>query len=307
MKLSKRLLIAGLFLIAASLPVWAALVTGVTITGKNISTAATLIPIPTTTVVALATAGVHSGNIVTADIFDSVFSTPNPTPGMDAYPERVTVSGISLSGAAITVVRASTPRPIYYSKTYNIWFNVVGTATPTFTSTSTFTPTATFTATNTPTVAPRSGLVKKMTTRAKVGTGAGWVVAGATDVETWTLPAGVTNGTLVVPVSGLNVGDTITGFYLTGQIESAGNSVTINADMRKLTAVAADITDASIGAITELIVVADTVVSSANSTKTLAAAETLAEGETIYILLNCTTPASTDIALQGINVVYTQN
>lgn len=146
-----------------------------------------------------------------------------------------------------------------------------------------------------------------LSSHAKVGTTAGFVVDANNDLGLLaTLPASQSASTLVIPISGLKVGDTITSFHLVGQIESAGGTVTVDADLRKLTAAAADVTDASIGAITQLSVIADTVMSSANTAKTLATAEVVAEGETFYILVTATTAGSTDIALQGVAVVVTE-
>lgn len=141
---------------------------------------------------------------------------------------------------------------------------------------------------------------------AKVGATAGWVVAGAADTSLVTCPASQTASTLVVPVPKLKAGDTITSFYLVGQIESAGNAVTVDADLRKQTAAAADVTDASIGAITQLSVTADTIMSSSNTAKTLATAEVVGADENFYILITATTGASTDIALMGVAVVVTE-
>lgn len=144
-------------------------------------------------------------------------------------------------------------------------------------------------------------------TGSKVGGTAGWTVGGGA-VDTGlvaTCPASQTASTLVVPVPGLKVGDTITAFYLAGQIESAGNTATLDADLRKLTAVAADVTDASVGAITQISATADTAITSSNSTKS-SLAEVVADGETFYVLLTATTAASTDIALQGVYITVTE-
>ena len=135
-------------------------------------------------------------------------------------------------------------------------------------------------------------------------TGAGWVVGAADNLGlAATIPAAQTAETLVIPVDGLKVGDIITDFSVIAQIESAGGTVTLDADLRKLTNAAADVVDASIGAITQVSVTADTAVA---SSKTLAAAETIAADETFYVLLTATTGASTDIALQGLTVSVTQ-
>jgi hypothetical protein len=138
---------------------------------------------------------------------------------------------------------------------------------------------------------------------AKAGATAGWSVGGGA-VNTGllaTLPASQTGSTLVVPISGLTPGERLVGFSLTGQIESAGGAVTVDADLRKHTAAAADVADASVGAITQLAVTADTILSKANTRKG-ALDEIVAEDETFYVLLTATTAAATDIALQGVTV-----
>lgn len=162
---------------------------------------------------------------------------------------------------------------------------------------------------NTPASINRTAQVYFVTApgNAKVGTTAGWVVAAANNTSRVTLPAGVTGGTLVLPiVAALKVGWTITGYYLVGQIESAGNAATLDADLFKLTAAAADLTDESIGAITQISVTADTAVTSANSTKTLASPEVIAADESFYVLITGTTAASTDIDLMGVAIIVTE-
>jgi hypothetical protein len=142
----------------------------------------------------------------------------------------------------------------------------------------------------------------------KVGATAGWVVGGGAVNTglTATCPQSQTASTLVVPVRGLKVGDTITSFHLIGQIESAGGTVTVDADLRKLTAAAADVADASVGAITQLSVTADAIMSATNTNKA-SLTEVVAADETFYVLLTATTGASTDIALQGIAITVTES
>lgn len=142
---------------------------------------------------------------------------------------------------------------------------------------------------------------------AKVGATSGWVVNAATNVGRMaTCPASQTASTLVVPINGLKVGDTITGFHLIGQIESAGGTVTVNADLRKLTSAAADLVDASVGTMTQLSVTADTIMSSSNTTKG-SLTEVIGADETFYILITVTTAASTDIDLQGVAIIVTES
>jgi len=140
---------------------------------------------------------------------------------------------------------------------------------------------------------------------AKVGAGSGFVVAAADDVALVTCPASQAAATLVIPIPALKVGSIITGFHLIGQIESAGNAVTVDADLRKQTAAAADVADASVGAITQLSVIADTAMSATNTRKA-SLSETVGADETFYVLITATTLGSTDIALQGVAIEYTE-
>jgi hypothetical protein len=85
-----------------------------------------------------------------------------------------------------------------------------------------------------------------------------------------------------------------------------GGTVTVDADLRKMTAAAADVSDASVGAITQLSVTADTIMSASNTAKG-ALTEVVAADETFYVLLTATTGASTDIALQGVAITVTES
>jgi len=140
---------------------------------------------------------------------------------------------------------------------------------------------------------------------AKVGATAGWVITGGTNICHATLPASQTSSTLVVPITGLNIGDTLTAVSATGQVESAGNNVTLVMSIRKLTNAAADNTDAELGTDNVGTLTADTILSSANLAVT-GLTEVLAEGETLYALFTGTTAASTDIDLTGLVVTITQ-
>lgn len=140
---------------------------------------------------------------------------------------------------------------------------------------------------------------------AKVGATAGFVVNGAANTAMATCPAEQTASTLVVPIHGLKVGDTITGFHLIGQIESAGGTVTVDANLRSLTAVAADSTDASIASITQLSVTADTAMTSTNTSKE-SLSTVVSAGAIYYILITATTGATTDIQLLGVAVTVTE-
>jgi hypothetical protein len=156
------------------------------------------------------------------------------------------------------------------------------------------------------TAAVRPSVKRLIQTGAKVGGTAEFLVNAADNKNSLArLPASKTAATLVVPVSNLKVGDTITGFHLVGQIESAGGTVTVDADLRKQTAAASDLVDASVGAITQLSVIADTIISSANSSKS-SLADVVGADETFYVLITATTGASCDIDLQAVAIVVTE-
>lgn len=158
-----------------------------------------------------------------------------------------------------------------------------------------------------PSVDPDVGQKRTFNLGAKVGGTSGWVVGAATNVGRMaTCPASQTASKLVIPLNGLKVGDTITSFHLIGQIESAGNIVTVDADLRKLTAAAADLSDASVDTITQLSVTADTIMSEVNTSKTLGTPEVVGADESFYLVITATTNASTDIDLMGAAVVVTE-
>jgi hypothetical protein len=142
-------------------------------------------------------------------------------------------------------------------------------------------------------------ITRQIGTRAKVGATAGWVVGAADNLPyVATLPASQTGSTLVIPIDGLRIGDTITGFRVVAQIESAGNTVTIDGDLRATTNVAAEPTDASIGTMTQISVTADNAASQQKTGLT----ETVTSGKTYYLLLTATTGASTDVILQACEI-----
>jgi hypothetical protein len=144
-------------------------------------------------------------------------------------------------------------------------------------------------------------------TDAKLGsTGSGWVVNAAADLWSSTCPASQTSETLIIPVSGLHVGDIITGGNLVGQVESAGGSVQINIELRKLTAAAADLTDATVSDIVRATAITADAILSVSNTTLGTMNETVGADETFYFLVTATTAGSTDIALQGAQLKVTQ-
>lgn len=146
-----------------------------------------------------------------------------------------------------------------------------------------------------------------ITDGAKIGATAGWAVAAADNKNSLArCPASQTASTIVVPLSYLKVGDIITAFHLAGQIESAGNTVTLDAELRKQTVAAGDLVDASVASMTQVSVTADTALSSSNTAKTLGTAETVGADESFYLLITATTAASTDIDLSAVAVTLTE-
>lgn len=149
---------------------------------------------------------------------------------------------------------------------------------------------------------------------AKAGATAGWVVAAGDNVNLATLPASQTASTLVIPIIGLpgtNNGAynavVIKSFYLIGQIESAGGEVTVDAQFHSQRAIAADVDDDNLGSMTQIVATADTAITQANSSKDVASilgGFLVQNGDTFYVLVTATTAASTDIALQGVGVIY---
>ncbi len=142
----------------------------------------------------------------------------------------------------------------------------------------------------------------QITAGAKVGATAGWSVNdGSNRAGLAKLPASQTGSTLVVPISGLVVGQVLTGYTIWGQIESAGNAVTLDCALRSLTAADADLTDAAVtdGAITQVAVTADDTIAATCSGLNL----TISVAQTYYLLITGTTAASTDIDLLSIELV----
>lgn len=182
------------------------------------------------------------------------------------------------------------------------WTRQTGTITAETITTLTAT-TATITTLNVTSIVRASQTYKVGGGRAKVGTSAGWVVGAANNLGTIaTMAASQSGGTLVVPVTGLHVGDTITGFGVYSSINSAGGTVTLDADLRKLViAAGANATDSSIGSITQVSVATAT---ASSATKT-GLTEVVAAGTQYYILLTGTTAGSTTIELAGLEVTVT--
>jgi len=143
-----------------------------------------------------------------------------------------------------------------------------------------------------------------ITSGAKVGGTAGAVVDAANDKGSLVkVPASQTASTVVVKVPFLKVGWIITGVGIIGQIESGGNTATVDCILRAQTAVAAGLTDAAIGSgITQVSVTADTVIDDEET----GLSHTVIDTEGYYILLTVTTAALTDVDVQGVYLTVTE-
>lgn len=132
----------------------------------------------------------------------------------------------------------------------------------------------------------------------------GWIVTGA-DKGLATLAQNATDDTLVIPITGLSLGDSVTGFKFKAQVDSGGNDAIIVCDIRKLTLASAGSSDASIGSTLIVTNAADAIIST-NVTIT-ATNEVIASGEVLYALVTATTGATTDFEVIGIDCTVTEN
>lgn len=139
----------------------------------------------------------------------------------------------------------------------------------------------------------------------KVGATSGWAPAGANNLSDATCPASQTASTLVIPILGLKVGQKITGFNLNGSVASSGGALTVDAQLRSLTAGASGPTDAQVAAMTQVAVTAATLLSAANTAVT-GINQTVAEGQNFYMLITVTTAASTSVTLQSAEITVNE-
>ncbi|MBE7465461.1 MAG: hypothetical protein HS116_18445 [Planctomycetes bacterium] len=138
----------------------------------------------------------------------------------------------------------------------------------------------------------------------KVGGAAGFVVDAANNLSAATCPASQTAAVLIIPVTQLKVGSIITAFGLLGQIESAGNNVTVDCDLRKQTTAAGDFTDASVSTMTQIAVATDTAIDSTQDKTGLST--TVLQTESYYFKITVTTDAATDVDIRGATLVITE-
>lgn len=153
----------------------------------------------------------------------------------------------------------------------------------------------------------RSGHLKEQLTvseGAKVGATAGWNVEAADDLAYLaSLPASQTGSTLIIPITGLEIGAVVTTVNLVGRIESAGNTVTLDAEVRRHTAAAGAIGDAQVSTMTQIVATADTLLDGTNASQS--PAETVSNLESLYVKVTGTTGALTGVDLIAVRVLYT--
>ena len=129
----------------------------------------------------------------------------------------------------------------------------------------------------------------------KVGATSGF--AFTNNKGTVTVPASTSGATLTIPLK-LKEGNIIKSFKVSGQIESAGSTVTVDADLRATTAAAGDLTDASVGAIDVISKTADHKIVEEKT----GLSHTVITGNSYYVLITVTTGTSTDVDFQGVEV-----
>lgn len=131
-----------------------------------------------------------------------------------------------------------------------------------------------------------------------VGGTSGWVKNNNNGLAK--LPASQTGSTMIVPLS-IRLNATIVGFKIHGQIDSAGNTATLDASIREVTPAVGGCSDASLGAITQVSKTADYLLCESH---TLATPTKTTSGNSYYMLVTGTTAAVTDIEVNAIEVIY---
>ena len=129
-------------------------------------------------------------------------------------------------------------------------------------------------------------------------TATGWVIQAD---GSWLLDQNLSAKQMIIPISGLVAGDVITGFRIIGSIGAkAGGTTTLDADLRRNLKGAGSITDASVGAITQITAVAD----AALDTEKEISNHEVADDYFYYVSITGTTlnNAENDIFVTGIEV-----
>ncbi len=127
------------------------------------------------------------------------------------------------------------------------------------------------------------------------GTTGTWSIANNT--ATAKCAASQTAATFIIPLS-FERGDTIVKYKVSGQMESAANDNKCAWDLRATTAAAGDLSDASIGAISQITKTADYKIIDESA----ALDHVVITGNSYYLLTTATTAANTDIDFQGVEV-----
>jgi hypothetical protein len=138
----------------------------------------------------------------------------------------------------------------------------------------------------------------------KAGSVAGWVVAAADERVLATLPASITGGKLLVPITGPRVGDVIKAFFLQGRLESGGNTVTLDAKLVCHQVGTAAILDVTKGTMSQISATADTSVNEANSRTTPTADQTIAIDKAYFLEITATTGVACGVEIMGIGVEF---
>lgn len=138
----------------------------------------------------------------------------------------------------------------------------------------------------------------------KVGATSGFSINPATDKAILaSCPASKTGSTLVVPLPNLKPGATIQGYYLNGNLVSAGGTITVDAALRSLTPAIAGATDAAVsgGGITQVSKTAGYVLLPADGISGIG--QLVADGVTYYLLVTVTTGSACTVEIDNITLV----
>lgn len=139
-----------------------------------------------------------------------------------------------------------------------------------------------------------------------VGATAGFVVRAASDTDLATVPASQSASTLVIPIGGLKVGDTITGFHLIGELTSGGGSVTVDCSLYKHTAGSGSDPAASIQAMAQLVASANQLFDEVATLTQLSTPEVVAQDKSYFYLVKVTTASACTVSLQAAATVVTE-
>lgn len=143
-------------------------------------------------------------------------------------------------------------------------------------------------------------------TGGKVGGTAGFTAGGsanAADTFLLTCPASQTAATAIIPVGPIKVGDVIDSFGLIGEGVFTGTGSTVDVSLRSQTVTAGVVTDALVGAATQLVsATANVVLSTANAGLLLPNETTVAANTSYYLLVKVTTAAGDSVKIVGATV-----